>query len=161
MNGKWHQVQDADHPASYKLLGNKPATLKFKENVHHEGKVILGAVEPDKKRIHAEHALTECYILVKGAEIFHASNTARNVLVEKHILPREAPADGWEQVGTASKLASVGHAYFTIDSGTASILKRMFDAKHLHIFKTKKEIHCYPDPEIPKGLRTDIPIEVQ
>jgi len=162
MNGKWHQVQDADSPATCKYFGKKTPKLRFKEYVHHEGKVLVDrANNPDGKRIYAEHALTECYILEAGAEIWHASNAERKVLVSGGILPREAPADGWEQAGKASKLACVGHAYFSLDSSITSMLKQMFSAAHLHQFVTKKEIHCYPDPEIPNALRTDIPIEVQ
>ncbi len=161
MSDEWHQVQDADSPASYSYKGEKPPTLKFKEYVHHEGKVLVErANNPDGKRIYAQHAFTERYILAAGAEIWHASNAERSDLVSRGILPRKEPADGWEQAGKASKLACVGHAYFAIDSNYASMLKQMFSAAHIHRFHTKEEIHCYPDPEIPNALRTDIPIKV-
>ncbi len=162
MSNEWHQVQDADSPASYKYQGTKPETLKFKECVHHEGKVLVGRPNnPDGKCIHAEHAFTERYILAEGAEIYHVSNATRSDLVEKGILPRKAPAEDWVQASTASKLACVGHAYFTLDSHLASRLKEMFGVKYFYKFQTTNEIHCYPDPEIPNALRTDIPIKVK
>jgi len=156
MSNGWHQVQDADSPASCKYVGVKPPKLKFKEYVHHEGKVILGAVESGKKRIHADHAFTECYILEEGVKIFHASNVERKDLVTNGIQRREAPADDWVNAGTASKLACVGHAYFALDYEFARRFKEMVGANYVHEFVTKKEIHCYPDPEAPNALRTDV-----